>query len=42
MIFIAFGKWSASAGRFFTMQRFYYRGHWTPFVKVGIRYLCLG
>lgn len=39
MIWIAFGRWSHSAGRWFTRRRIYLKGYiWTPFVIVRWRY----
>lgn len=38
MITIRFGKWSHSAGRLFVMDRYYYKGKWTPFISVKFRY----
>ena len=39
IIFINFGKWSSSHGKFFTMERIYQNGwKWTPFVKIKKRH----
>ncbi len=39
MIWINFGFWSGSSGRFFRMERIYREyGRWTPFVWVSKRY----
>lgn len=39
MIFISFGRWSSSHGRWFTRERIYWKGYrWTPFVRISWRY----
>ena len=45
MIFMAFGRWSNAAGRWFIRERIYWRNCWwwhsycwTPFVRVRWRY----
>jgi hypothetical protein len=39
MMFIAFGRWSNAAGRWFIRERIYWRGYrWMPFVRVRRRY----
>lgn len=39
MIWIAFGRWNGSGGRWFCRQRIYWKGYkWTPFVRVRWRY----
>ena len=39
MIFVALGRWSNAAGRWFIRERIYRRGYrWTPFVRVRWRY----
>jgi hypothetical protein len=39
MIWIAWGRWNHSAGRFFTRRRIWRKGYiWTPFVVVERRY----
>lgn len=39
MLWFALGKWSSHSGRFFILERYYYRGKWTPIVRVSFRYL---
>ncbi len=39
MIFPNFGRWSSASGRWFTRERLYLRGQWTPLVRVRLRYL---
>lgn len=39
MIGFSMGQWSTAAGRFFVRERYYYRGRWTPLVRVRLRYL---
>jgi hypothetical protein len=38
MIILSFGKWSSSSGRWFVRTRIYFHGHWTPLVRIKIRY----
>lgn len=38
MIWISFKKWNNKAGKFFTYNRIYWKGQWTAFVKVSLRY----
>jgi hypothetical protein len=38
MIWLSFKKWSRSSGRFFTRERLYKDGQWSPFVKVRFRH----
>lgn len=38
MIFLNFGKWSNAAGSFLILERYYYKGYWTPFCKIRLRY----
>ena len=39
MIWIAFGRWNHSAGRWFVRRRLYWQGYrWTPFVRIKGRY----
>jgi len=38
MIFIRFGDWNSSYGRYFVWKRIYVHGYkWTPFVRVSRR-----
>lgn len=36
-IWIAFGRWSRAAGPRYVRTRIYWRGRWTPFVRVKRR-----
>lgn len=38
MVGINFKKWSHSANGVFVKDRFYYKGKWTPFIKLRFRY----
>lgn len=38
MYFLALGRWGLAAGRFFIWKRIYWKGKWTPFVKIEKRY----
>lgn len=38
MLYIGFGKWDSSADRFFIRERYYFKGRWTPFCKLTLRY----
>lgn len=39
MYCLSFAEWSTSAKRIFTYDRLYsVKGHWTPIVKVSVRY----
>ena len=42
MLFINFGKWTGSYGTVFKQERFFYKGKWTPFVRLSFRYMNLG
>lgn len=35
---ISLQKWNTSCGKYLTRERVYYRGKWTPFVKLRKRY----
>jgi hypothetical protein len=37
MLWIALGQWNLAAGRRFTRRRIYFKGYWTPFVKLHTR-----
>lgn len=38
MFWISFDMWTSKHGRFFTLWRYYYQKHWTPFCRVKLRY----
>jgi len=39
MIILNFGQWSSSSGRWFTRERLYKFGKWTPLCRISLRYL---
>lgn len=38
MIIINFGKWSTAGKKFFCYERIYFKGAWTPFVRMRRRH----
>lgn len=38
MITLSLAKWSSASGSFFIRERYYYKGRWTPFCKIRLRY----
>lgn len=38
MILLNFGRWNNMANNFFILERYYYKGRWSPFCKVRLRY----
>jgi hypothetical protein len=38
MIVISFGRWSSASGIWFTRERIYRGGRWTPFCRISWRY----
>lgn len=38
MIWLSFSKWSSCSKRYLIRSRIYYKGKWTPFVKLRLRY----
>ncbi len=41
MLWLNFKKFDSSHKRVFTLERYYYKGKWTPLVKVTFRYLSI-
>lgn len=41
MIGVNLKKWDHSSGSVVTRTRYYYKGKWTPFVKIKLRYFKL-
>ena len=39
MIWLNFSRWSLQAGAVFILRRIYWRGRWTPLVRVSSRAL---
>jgi hypothetical protein len=38
MFLIRFGKWSTCSTKWFIWHRIYWKGKWTPFIKIKKRY----
>lgn len=38
IIWVKFGEWSSDCGNIFVWKRLYFRGKWTPFVRMRRRY----